>query len=134
MEKFSADVHYNLFPNYIELKKEFGEFNVSTIFDNRSWALHSSCLHMDMTCGMKQFAIAKRQVPNSRCATHEELYYFHKAHPAVVNIAAPGSFVILGGREYYAGIFMSFGVRTFGRDWADSRWRAKTKFLYIANT
>ncbi|MFA6447184.1 MAG: hypothetical protein WCW31_02900 [Patescibacteria group bacterium] len=124
-------VSYAPMPSLVDLEKEFGEKNVSVIFDGREWKLEFSCVGMDRTPGEKVFLVhdfgraweceeaitwgleqRTAVAPKGyRPATHEEGYEFQKAHPELFNFVAPGSFAVAGDDVRYVACLWRGGRR-----------------------
>ncbi len=149
---YSVRVTYAPMPSFADLKKEFGENNVSVIFDGREWKLDSSCVGMDRTPGVKIFLVhdfgraweseeaiawglAERTAvaPNGyRPATHEEKYEFQKAHPELFNYVALGSFTFRGDVRCVAGLWHGGGRRFLDSGAFDRRWDARYRCLFVS--
>ena len=147
------DAHYRLhvfyapLPSLAQLKEEFGENNVSNLFDGRPWEKHASCEKMDETPGERDFlvkywsreteseaTILEMDALGYRPATHQEAYEFQKAHPDPQRqfpIVALGSFALHGDLQYVAVLDSGSAGRVLGYDWFDGRWHARYRFLFV---
>lgn len=150
--------HYRVYlayagmPPIADLKKEFGEDNVSPIFDGRPWELHPSCADMPRTPGDRTFyvhdvgreweseeriawGLAQRTeaAPNGyRPATHEEAYEFQKAYPELLDLVALGSSAAYGGRRGVAVVWRGDGRRVLALARFDGRWSAGYRVLLVS--
>jgi len=151
-DHYSVRVTYAPMPSFADLKKEFGEDNVSVIFDGREWKLDSSCVGMDRTPGEKIFlvkdfgrgweseeAIAWGRdertsvAPNGyRPATHEEEYEFQKAHPEIFNLVALGSFALDGDIRCVAYLWSDGYRRCLDCGKFDGEWVASYRCLFVS--
>lgn len=149
---YRVHVTYAPLPSFVELKREFGEDNVSVIFDGRPWELHSSCAGMKKTPGDKTFlvkdfgrewkseeAIAwgrdqRTQVaPDGyRPATHDEEYEFHEAHPELLDLIALGSFAMDGDGRYVAVVWDNDGQRTLVSVEFEDGWGGRGLCLFVS--
>jgi hypothetical protein len=148
---YRVHVAYAGMPSLEELKREWGENNVSFIFDGRPFALHASCQGMDRTPGEKIFYLhdpgreweseeriawglrqRNRVAPNGyRPATHEEEYEFAKAHPDLADFVGLGSFALNDGTRCVAGVWRGGGRRILGRYWFDDGWLRGHRVLFV---
>jgi len=150
-DHYRVYVSYAPMPSLADLKKEFGEKNVSDIFDGRTWELHASCVGMSRTPGDKIFffhdvgrawereeriawGLAQRTAvaPNGyRPATHDEEYEFQKAHPELLDYVALGSstpFV----RRYVARVWCNGGQRILDDRWIGFGFGARNRVLLVS--
>jgi len=151
--------HYHVFVSYAplpsmkELKKEWGEHNVSNIiFDGRPLHFHASCVGMDRTPGKKTFYVhnpggdwereeriawgmvqRNAAAPNGyRPATHEETYEFAKALPEFMDFLGLGSFAVLpDGCPGVAYVWWDNEQRRLGH-WFCRRRNRRTRILFVA--
>lgn len=161
-DHYRVRVTYAPMPSMDELKKEWGEDNVSTIVDDgRPFMLHASCVNMDRTPGEKVFYVhdagrcweskeqiargAKRRnaaAPNGyRPATYEETYEFAKAHPWLADFVGLGSFVVVGADRYVARVWRNDLVgrvwkydaqRILGHGPFDGSWHPRSRVLFVS--
>lgn len=149
---YSVRMTYAPMPSFADLKKEFGEDNVSVIFDGREWKLDSSCVGMDRTPGYKvilaknfgrrweseeaiAWGLAQRTAvaPNGyRPLTHEEKYEFQKAHSELFNLVALGSFTLRGGVRCVAYLWRDGNRRVLGDGKFGGRWYAGYLCLFVS--
>lgn len=134
-------------PSFEELKKEFGENNVSTIFDGRPWEKHDSCVGMDETSGDRDFlveyfgreissedAIAEMVSQGYRPATPVEAIAFAKAHPELQRqfwIVALGSFAMNGDDRLVAVLDAGAGGLYLGDACFVGAWDVDFGFLFL---
>ena len=144
-------------PSFAELQKEFGEDQVSLIFDGRPFQNHDSCVHLEETPCVNFFWVAKPPLniaSNSEkiiawgnkqrrvalngyhVATKEEAYAFQKAHPEPQChswIVALGSSAMVGTKQHV----VVLGSDSVGRFLADEEfgyeWPIGVKFLFVRN-
>ena len=150
--------HYRLcatyapMPSLSNLKKEFGEDNVSVMFDGRPFTLHASCADMDRTPGDRivycckvgynwrreeQIAWGLKQrsaiAPNGyRTATAEEAYEFYRAQPKLRNYVALGSSALLDSRRSCAVLWSGNGSAVFAGRRVDYEFGARTRILFVS--
>lgn len=133
-------------PSFAELEKEFGEGNVSSIFDDRLFKYHPSCKDIEHReteeMILKQFdrnissedAIAEMEKEGYRPATHLELYAFAKANPELQRqfwIIALGSSALRGDYPFVAMLCGDFSRRILDDCWFDRGWVAGERFLFV---
>lgn len=139
-------VDYASWPFFSELEKEFGEGNVSGLFDGREWQNHPSCAN-DQTPGGKIFlvkgfnkrirahrAIAEMRKLGYRPATHLEAYAFQGVNPDLqcqFRIVAPGSFVVDGDCRHVAVLDNGSHGRIFDSVWGSQKWLVGDRFLFV---
>ncbi len=153
-DHYRVPVTYAPMPSMETLKKEWGEDNVSVIFDGRPFTLHTSCVGMDRTPGERTFyvhdaggdweseeriawGLKQRNVvaPNGyRPATPEETYEFAKAHPELVDFVGLGSLAVNGDNRYVADVWQNDGQRVLGSYWLGGRWARGYRVLFVAKT
>ena len=146
-DEYLVHVTYAPLPSFSELEQEFGEGNVSNIFDGRPFQKHSSCENIDETPGDKVFLlkhfgretqsednIAEMDKLGYRPATHIEAYAFQKKHPELQRkfwIVALGSFAMGDGGRYVAVLRGGSGRRIFVSCWFGSGWGSGRRFLFV---
>lgn len=139
-------------PSLEALKDEFGENNVSSIFDGRPFELHSSCTDMDRTPGDRIFythrvgrnwrreeliawGLEQRSAvaPNGyRPAIPEEMYEFYKAHLELVSYVALGSSTLFGAHASCAVLWRGGDQLLFGRRWIDDEFSVNCLVLFVS--
>jgi len=145
--EFLVPVSYTPLPSFSKLEHEFGQGNVSNIFDGRPFQKHSSCVNIDETSGNKIFLvkhfgretesednIAEMDKLGYRPATQIEAHAFQKKNPDLqcqFYIVALGSFAVGGGGRFVAVLGSRSGRRVFGNDWFDDGWDAGGRFLFV---
>jgi hypothetical protein len=148
---YRVPLTYAGMPSFADLKREFGENNVSCIFDGRPFELHPSCAGMSRTPGDRIFFVhnAGREweseeriawglvqrtatAPNGyRPAIHEEEYEFAKAHPELADFIGLGSFALRGDDRCVALVWRDGGRRILGHYWFDFRWPRRCRVLFV---
>ncbi len=148
---YRVHMTYAPMPSFAELEKEFGENNVSVVFDGRPFSLHASCVGMDRTPGerivyvhdaerdwwseeMIAWGLAQRSAiaPNGyRPMTHEEEYEFAKAHPELVDFVGLGSSAMRADCWCVADVWWHDGQRLLGSDWFGRRWSRSGRVLFV---
>lgn len=151
-DHYRVHITYAPMPSLADLKKEFGEDNVSDIFDGRPWELHSACADMVKAPGNKTFLVhdvgrdwrgeeriawglAQRTevAPNGyRPATREETYEFAKARPELVDFVGLGSFTMSDDDRYVAGVWRYGSRRILDSDWFDDGWDRRGRVLFVS--
>lgn len=129
-------------PSYKQLQEEFGEDNVSIIFDGRPWQFHESCINAQpdkfyvkkfnssFTC---EEAIEWGSMNGYRPATHVELYEWHKQNKKSNDwVIALGSSTMDGGYRFVALLYGYSGRRFFGGRSFDSGWYAHDRCLFVS--
>lgn len=144
--EYLVPVTYRL-PSKADLDKEYGEGNVSVLYDGRPFQKHTLCEGMDETPGDKVFLvkhfgreteseenIAEMDKLGYRPATHLEAYAFAKAQPELQRqfwIVALGSFAVCGGNQYVAVLYGDSGRRYLGSGWFGNGWGRSGRFLLV---
>jgi len=145
--EYLVPVTYAPLPSFVELEQEFGEGNVSCIFDGRPFTKHFSCSDIPETPSSKVFLVKHfdREINSNeainemdklgyRPATHIEAYEFQKAHSDLrlqFRIVVLGSFAMVGGSQFVAVLRSDPGRRSFDFIWFDIRWHADNRFLFV---
>jgi len=145
--EYLVPVSYTPLPSFSELEHEFGQGNVSNIFDGRPFKNHASCVGVDETSGDKIFLVKHfgREAESEdnivemdklgyRPATHIEACAFQKKNPDLQRhfyIVALGSFAMDGDVQFVAVLRSYSGGRVFGDNWFGSRWSADDRFLFV---
>ncbi len=151
-EHYRVRVTYAPLPSLEALKAEFGQNNVSDIFDGRPFELHSSCADMDKTPGDRIFymhnvgrkwrgeeriawGLKQRSAvaPNGyRPAIPEEEYEFQKAHPELVDYVALGSSAMRDEYGCCATLWGRDGQRIFGGGRIGNEFDARFRVLFVS--
>jgi hypothetical protein len=145
--EYFVPVSYAPFPSFSELEQEFGNGNVSIIFDGRPFNKHASCVNIAETPGYEIFLVKhfNREIKSEdaivemdkfgyRPATHIEAYEFQKKNPDLQSqflLIALGSFAMDCGGRCLAALHSISARRIFGSYWFDRRWLADCRFLFV---
>jgi len=147
-ETYRVHVGYDMPYDKDILETEFSKDGVTELlYGNCEWQLHSSCEGIDQTPGEREFlvkhfdrkiesdeAIAEMDKLGYRPATHLEAYAFAKANPELQRqfwIVALGSFALDSGGRSVALLSCTSGLCLLHDHWHDSRWSARSRFLFI---
>lgn len=145
--EYLVPVAYSALPSFAQLEKEFGEGNVSNLFDGRPFEKHASCAGIPEAPGNKVFlvkhfnreikseaAIAEMDKLGYRPATHLEAYAFQQVNPELQRqfwIIALGSFALHDGDRCVTMLNGGSHERIFGSRWFDNVWYSGIRFLFV---
>lgn len=146
-DHYRVRVTYAPLPSLEALITEFGEYNVSRMFDGHAFQKHVSCADIDETPGEKIFfvkhfnreiesegAIAEMDKLGYRPATYLEVYAFQKANPELqrqFRIIALGSFEMNDDHRFFVMLDSDSGGRVFSFCFDEGGWHSRYRFLFV---